>query len=137
VLFSCENPGQKILLQQLRRLISLFDCALDGSGHDPAHLHFEDLFAARVATLLLPELVSNDSQDGHPLDLVSVKSRFDELIEYIHANPSLPLSLSDLSVQSGLSRDQLNQCFQHHFGMGPMRWIREQRIQHFNQMLDH
>ena len=137
VLFSCENPGQKILLQQLRRLISLFDCAVDGSSHDPAHLHFEDLFAARVATLLLPELVSNDSQDGHPLGLVSVKSRFDELIEYIHANPSLPLSLSDLSVQSGLSRDQLNQCFQYHFGMGPMRWIREQRIQHFNQMLDH
>lgn len=136
-LFSCENQVQRILLHQLQCLMSLMESGVDGNGHVPAQLHFEDLYAARVATLLLPELVSNDSQPDHAWAYGKVDPRFDELIEYIGANPSLPLSLTDLSVQSGLSRDQLNQYFRYRFGMGPMRWIRDQRIQRLNRMLEH
>ena len=136
-LFSCENQGNRILLQQLQDLISLMDSGVDGNGHVLAQLHFEDLFAARVATLLLPELVSNDSQSDHAWAYGKADPRFDDLIESIGANPSLPLSLTDLCLQSGLSRDQLNQYFRYRFGMGPMRWIRDQRIQRLNRMLEH
>ena len=123
-------------MQQLQDLMSLLDCAVDGTGHLPEKLHFEDLFAARVATLLLPDLASNESRLGLGLT-ADAKSRLDELLEYIGANPSLPLSLTDLCGQSGLSRDQLKQHFHHRFGMGPMRWLREQRMQRLNRMLQH
>lgn len=134
---SCEDPVQKILMDQLRSLISLVDLSQEVQDQCLMHAQFEDLLATRFAALLLPDLVMGDcpvvkaSPDG------SADPDFDDLIDYIRANLSLPLSLTDLSIRSGLSRYQLDQAFRHHFGLSPRRWIREQRNAILNKMVEH
>ena len=54
--------------------------------------------------------------------------RFEKLIDYIHANLNRPLSLSDLSSQSGLSPNQVVGAFNRHFGCKPKQWIEQERL---------
>jgi hypothetical protein len=59
--------------------------------------------------------------------------RFEKLIDYIHANLNRPLSLSDLSSQSGLSPNQVVGAFNRHFGCKPKQWIEQEQLKKRHQ----
>jgi len=136
ILFSPTDPSDKILIEQIKSLISLIDLSIDVNGDLCSGLCFDDLFAARVVTLLCPEGLMHDSLIDYEVTDGRADPCFDDLIDYIRHNLRTPLSLSELSERSGLSRYQLSQAFRHHFGLSPMRWIHGQRIQMLNQMLE-
>lgn len=50
------------------------------------------------------------------------------VVDYIKANLSRPIRLSDLEVLSGLGERALRHAFQKHFGCSPMHWVRLQRL---------
>jgi AraC-like DNA-binding protein len=136
ILFSPVDPLSKILLEQFKALIALIDWSVDSNGQLGASLRLDDLFAARLATLLCQSSRRHDSLCDYEVADGRADPCFDDLIDYIRENLRNPLGLSDLSERSGLSRHQLRQAFQHHFGLSPMRWIHGQRIQVLNQMLE-
>ena len=54
---------------------------------------------------------------------------FDELMEWILADLTRPLTLTELERRSCYSRRALQYLFRSRFGQGPMQWLREQRLQ--------
>lgn len=107
-------------------------CAwLDEGAQTPAVLRLMgiDDSICRIMVLMLlapelPELLDRqpDSVVGRP------KSNLDLVVDYIKANLSRPIRLSDLEVLSGLGARALRHSFQKRFGCSPMNWVRQQRL---------
>ncbi len=109
------------------------DSAIDSDGLLPACFLFDDLLAARIAALLLQELGWNESALNYEYLDGMADPRFDALIDYIRDHLGLTLRLTDLSIQSGLSRIQVAQAFRHHFACSPKRWIQLERAKVLNK----
>jgi hypothetical protein len=129
----CQHP-ETTLLNQFKMLVALVDSAIDIHGLLPACFPLGDLLAVRIAALLMPDMVSGESVPKYEWQEGRADPRFDELIDYIRDHLSQPLSLTDLSINSGLSRSQLAQAFQHHFGCSAMTWIHQERIKMLSQV---
>lgn len=91
-------------------------------------LGLDDVIHRLAASLLAPELLTEE-----PADLLRHREKagrdsFDELIDYIKANLKQPLKLSDLESRSHYSRRSLQYAFQERLGCSPKQWIREQRL---------
>ena len=112
----------------IHALIRTIDsCFAVGAGV-AMRLGLDDQIHRVAATLIQPELLSEE-----PRDLGRVRERggrdaFDLLIDYIRANLDQPLRLSDLEARSHYSRRSLQYGFQERFGCSPKQWIREQRL---------
>jgi hypothetical protein len=132
-LFRSEDNHEKILISQLRRLISLIDAMVEPNSTRLACVSIEDKIVTRIAALLLPQLIKQDGRSTNNLDVDARQLRFDGLIDYIRANLNKDLSLTDLCIHSGLSSTGLMQMFWHHFSCSPMQWIRNQRIKRLDQ----
>ncbi|MFM7264673.1 MAG: helix-turn-helix transcriptional regulator [Cyanobium sp.] len=79
----------------------------------------------RPLTLLLLQNAAAPSPAGR----LDPSRRIDALLEHIAANLHRPLSLRDLSEQSGCSPRTLQYAFERRFGCGPMQWVRQQRLE--------
>jgi hypothetical protein len=132
-LFRSEDNHEKILISQLRRLISLIDAMVEPNSTRLACVSIEDKIVTRIAALLLPQLIKQDGRSTNNLDADARQLRFDGLIDYIPANLNKDLSLADLCIHSGLSSTGLMQMFWHHFSCSPMQWIRNERIKRLDQ----
>ncbi|WP_094554280.1 helix-turn-helix domain-containing protein [Synechococcus sp. 1G10] len=119
------------LLLNLRRLLSVYNgsALLGGSGIHS--LALEDALQRLVILLLCPELLAETEADRVVARLGSTgRDRiFDELIEWIQTDLTRPLTLSQLERRSGYSRRSLQYMFRSRFGLGPMQWLRQQRLQ--------
>ena len=91
-------------------------------------LGLDDQIHRLAASLLQPELLSEEATDQGRLRESGGRDAFDELIDYIRANLDQPLRLSDLEARSHYSRRTLQYGFQERFGCSPKQWIREQRL---------
>jgi transcriptional regulator GlxA family with amidase domain len=58
------------------------------------------------------------------------------LLDWVLAALQRPISLTDMESFSGYSRRSLQKAFHQRFGMGPMQWLRRQRLQQARQMID-
>lgn len=123
-------------LELLRREFAL----LDGSPALPIgyweHLPVDDLIYRTLTLLLFPRLAALLEQtDGSPV--IGRERVLAELLEWIDANLSRPLGLTQLEQRSGYSRRSLQLAFQQRFGCGPIQWIRRQRLDRARQAMLH
>lgn len=91
-------------------------------------LQLDDQVYRLVALMLLPELL-----EAAPLERLQHRERqgrdsFDELIDYIRANLSQPLNLTELEQRSHYSRRALQYAFRERLGCTASQWIRLQRL---------
>ena len=112
--------------------------AINSSGsrvREPlAHLGTEvQFFAASqdIVLLLCPELLEETGADQLVRSLAGNGRNqiFDALMEWILADLTRPLTLTELERRSCYSRRALQYLFRSRFGQGPMQWLREQRLQ--------
>jgi AraC-like DNA-binding protein len=108
----------------IRSLCSTFDAyACDPTTLIQAGL--DDVILRTVAMMLRPDLHFERNWAARP------SRQFDlgPLLERITANLGGRVTLSDLEAWSGRSARALQLAFQKRFGMGPMQWIRDQRLE--------
>lgn len=119
------------LILSLRRMISVYNGAALLQSSAVHSLALEDAIQRLVILLLCPELLAETAADRQiAAETSSVRNRiFDELIDWILTDLTRPLTLSELESRSGYSRRALQYLFRSRFGLGPMQWLREQRLQ--------
>jgi AraC-like DNA-binding protein len=64
------------------------------------------------------------------------RDRVQQAEEFIHAHASLPVTLSQIAAEAGCSPWQLRAAFQSRWGMSPMRYLREVRLDLAHHELD-
>lgn len=129
-----DHPAQAALLAALSRLLPLVD--LQGSLA-PAQLELlqlDGLLHRLVAMLLAgcalvaadppPALLGADAAPG-----------LAPLLHWIEGNLDRNLTLSDLERASGYSGRALQYAFKRRFGCGPMRWVRQRRLERAREVL--
>jgi len=107
--------------------------------HNPnalTQLGIEDLLYRHSVMLLRPDLFANPAQ-GSERTLEAARHRrvLDPLCEYILSHLSNVLTLTDLESFSGLSARSLQLAFNARFGMSPMGWIKEVRLNKVHRQL--
>lgn len=133
---SSEDDGTP-LHETLRQEMVLAD-RLAGYGDGlMTRLQVDDRIYRLMAAMLLPEV-----REECPLDRLTQKHHkgrdtFDELIDYIRLNLSVPLSLTMLEEHSHYSRRALQYAFRERLGCTATQWIRSQRLDLARQHLQH
>lgn len=112
----------------LHGLIRTIDACFAVGPQVAMRLGLDDQIQRMAASLLQPELLTEEPGDLGRLRERSGKDAFDLLIDYIRANLNAPLRLSDLEARSYYSRRSLQYAFQERLGCSPKQWIREQRL---------
>lgn len=129
-----QDPRRGDLIANLQQTLHLMELQTINGPELATLLRLDDVIRRCLALLLLPELLA-------PLPTIraqDIKRQTIEALEtYIHANLRSPLSLTDLELQSGLSRRSLQHAFQKRHGCGPMQWLRRQRLVHARDRLLH
>jgi AraC-like DNA-binding protein len=131
VVLGDDGPVRTDLLLSLRRVISAYNGSALLTASAVRSLALEDAIQRLVILLLSPDLLSETGTDR----LVAHQGNngrnriFDELIEWILVDLTRPLTLSDLERRSGYSRRSLQYMFHTRLGLGPMQWLRQQRLQ--------
>lgn len=91
---------------------------LDVSGID-------DAFYRNLALAMLPGVFAQQSQ--RPLERVAPR-QLDRVCQYVMAQLSHRITLTDLENVGHMSRRTLHNAFMRAFGLSPMAWVREQRL---------
>lgn len=126
------GPAWRAIEPVLRKLA---DCARGGGAQDGLpHLavRLEDLL---VTLLLLHQPHTLDAQAIRAVDhcAAHVRRAEDFMLERIEE----PLSLAMVAVHCGVSRRTLQAAFQRQRGVGPMQWLRRERLHAVRQVLLH
>jgi AraC-like DNA-binding protein len=100
--------------------IDAFDC----SAERLAAVGIDDVILRTVALMLRPELTVEHGASTRPT------RRFDlePLLERVGASLGGRVTMADLEAWSGLSARAIQLAFQRRFGIGPMQWIRDRRL---------
>ncbi len=131
VVLGDDGPVRSELLLSLRRVLSAYNGSALLTASAIRSLALEDAIQRLVILLLCPELLAESGAD-RMVARQGANGRdriFDELIEWILADLTRPLTLSELERHSGYSRRSLQYMFRSRFGLGPMQWLRQQRLQ--------
>lgn len=110
-------------LPAIRALCSSID-ALDC---DPARLMaagFDDVILRTVSMMLRPAL----AMGGYPAARTARGFDLDPLLEAITTHLSGRVTLADMERWSGRSARTIQLAFEKRFGIGPMQWLRERRL---------
>lgn len=108
----------------IRSLCSTFDAF----SCDPGTLTqagVDDLILRTVAMMLRPDLHFERNWAARP----TRQFNLDPLLQRITASLTGRVTLSDLEAWSGRSARTLQIVFQKRFGIGPMQWVRDQRLE--------
>jgi len=130
-------------LRALHEALWLVDHALRaGEGVSPL-LAIDDLILRLSLLLIFPALDASGA--GTPIQPLlaegsekgsGAERAMHQLIDWILSDLARPLRLTDLELQSGYSRRTLQKQFQDRFGMGPMQWVRRQRLLQARQLIE-
>lgn len=100
---------------------------IDAYGCDAGRLvdaGFDDVLLRTVVMMLQPELFFEQQWTGRQargLDL-------DQLLEQVDAKLAGRITLADMEAWTGLSARTIQVAFQKRFGIGPMEWVRNRRL---------
>lgn len=132
--FACAlpfgGPAWRAIEPVLR---TLADCARGASAQDSMpHLgvRLEDLL---VTLLLLHQPHTLGTRAHHPADPCTVHLRRAE--DFMRERIEEPLSLAMVAIHCGVSRRTLQAAFQRQRGLGPMQWLRRERLHAARQVL--
>ena len=108
--------------------------SIDAYGCDPQRLAaagIDDVFLRTVVMMLAPERFV-----APPAEPVPARSwGLEPLLERIEAGLGGRVTLSDLESWSGRSSRAIQIAFQKRFGVAPMQWIRDRRLERLRAML--
>lgn len=99
----------------------------DGSAQPFAQLEaagFDDVILRTVAMMLDPALAADDRLAGPPPRAFDLEP----LLEQIRANIGGRVTLADMERWSDRSARTIQLAFRTRFGIGPMEWLRAQRL---------
>ena len=96
-------------------------------------LRLDDAILRWCAAVLNPDLFFAANQNS--VRFRQRRSKVAFLCEYLMANLTQKISLSDMEQMSGLSARVLQYSFQREFGLRPKEWLRKQRLQAARAML--
>lgn len=108
------------VIRSLCSTIDAFDC-------DPAKLvaaGFDDLVLRTAVMMLRPELFLEQqwaARQARGFDL-------DQMLQQIEAHLAGRITLADMEAWSGLTARAIQLAFQKRFGIGPMQWVRDRRL---------
>jgi len=108
----------------MRNLLAMKNVSTAAYKTEGDLLGFEDLFYRWSVMVLAPELFIDDTRTYSELG----SNKIDRLCEYMRANLTKPLALTDLEAFSELSGRALQFQFLKRFGCSPMAWLRNQRL---------
>jgi AraC-like DNA-binding protein len=143
LLLNLEHPRSRMHLNALKHTLWVLDEALrSGIGVSPM-LALDDLLARLTLLLIWPDLdqAAEDNATKPVLPAATNSSgrgaarSLNALIDWILADLQQPIALSDLEQRSGYSRRTLQKAFHERFGMGPMQWVRRQRLNQAKQLV--
>lgn len=110
-------------LPVIRSLCSTID-AFDCDAASLVAMGFDDLLLRTAVTMLRPEILREPqwaARAARGFDL-------DPLLERIEANLAGRISLAEMEAWSGRTARALQLAFQKRFGIGPMQWVRDRRL---------
>ena len=113
------------LFNLFRSLLSQIDCV----DCNPKHLEklaFDDRIYRLSAVLIYPKLLLSDELASGRRPHFSPK--INRLCQYIRANLTQPISLTEMETMTGLSTRKLQYAFTKQVGMGPKEWAIKQRL---------
>ncbi|WP_127090990.1 helix-turn-helix domain-containing protein [Aquabacter cavernae] len=96
------------------------------SGEAAEKLAIDDVFYRAICGMLLGEKLFGE-KEGKRSSVIGDK-RLERACEYVMANLSRRITLTDLEVVSGQSARSLQYSFQKQFGCPPLVWIRNERL---------
>jgi AraC-like DNA-binding protein len=99
------------------------------------YLQIDDLIYRTLALLLCPGLDAVLQAGPHDPVAASRERILEDLLEWMSAHLSEPISLTQLEQRSGYSRRNLQLLFHQRFGCGPIQWVRQQRLERARQAL--
>ncbi|MFM8496164.1 MAG: helix-turn-helix domain-containing protein [Planctomycetia bacterium] len=108
------------VIRGLCTTVDAFDC--DAARLDAAGM--TDVILRTVVMMLEPQLAIDDRLDGPPARFFDLEP----LLEQIRANIGRRVTLADMEEWSGRSARTIQAAFQTRFGVGPMQWLRDQRL---------
>ena len=116
----------RISFQTLFRKIFEEIDALDGNPQALAQLTVDDSIYRLCVGLLQPEIFSNPGASRSAR--TPPREEIARLCEFLRANLTQPISLTQMEQLSGLSARVLQYSFKSHFGLRPKEWHRKQRL---------
>jgi AraC family transcriptional regulator len=96
-----------------------------GNPHGPM---FAEIFARTLAAHILTRFSKARSTKEMPIGITALKVK--RLDEYIEANLTHPITLSDLATQIGLSEYHFCRAFKRTTGISPYQYLLKKRIQY-------
>lgn len=128
-LLSWKQRAEQELIWTIYRTLQAADQAMRVALGAVPLLRFDDLLMRLTLLLLIPELRQVEPV-AQPVGLVPAGGvQLGHLVDWIEANLSKPLSLSDLERQAHCSRRTLQYHFRRRYGCSPMQWLRRRRLQ--------
>lgn len=97
------------------------------------HLAVDESFYRLLVMATHPQWTS---VEGRPANATEASvNRIDQVCEYVRANLMQSITLTDLERTAGMSTRALQYAFSKRFGMSPMQWVRQERLQAARQSL--
>jgi AraC-like DNA-binding protein len=120
--------GQSLLMEAM----AFVERSVAISGEVHPMLRLDDLIRRLIVMLLVPDLLEASQapdREEPPFPHAS-------LVEWLLAHLDEPISLSDMERRSNYSRRSLQAAFKRRFGLGPMQWLRQQRLAKARALLE-
>jgi AraC-like DNA-binding protein len=127
------DPRRDRLQRLLMDAMAFAEQAVALSGGIHPMLSLDDLIRRLIVMLLVPDLLEpRAGAIGEVKPFVHA-----DLVEWMLGHLDQPISLSELEQQSCYSRRALQYAFKQRFGVGPMQWLRKQRLARAKALLEH
>jgi AraC-like DNA-binding protein len=99
---------------------------VNGDQNILTRISFDDTIYRLCAAVIFNDVFESEQTSA----AATVDSRYEirRLCEWMNANLTKPISLTDMERISGLSSRVIQYCFQKYFGMRPKEWLRKQRL---------
>lgn len=103
------------------------------SGEAAAHFGVDEIFYRAICGMLLRDQLFGETEVRSSRAVAD--RRVERACDYVMANLSRRITLTDLESISGLSARNLQYAFQKRFGCSPVTWIRNERLNAARELL--
>ncbi|MCF8170587.1 MAG: helix-turn-helix domain-containing protein [Methylotenera sp.] len=97
----------------------------------------DDMVYRHLALMFYPSMVGSMCADAPPDDKNLRRRQIDDLCDFLMCRLEDRVSITDMERQSGLSARTLQNSFLTRFGVSPVQWLRQQRLDFSRQTLLH
>jgi AraC-like DNA-binding protein len=125
-----SNPDTICGYQQLLMAMNMLEEIVATTGDMPhPFLRIDDLILRTIALILFPEICHATRTGLDVVDGNTLQASIRELMSWMLANLSQPISLTDIEKRCSYGRRAIQSGFKREVGCGPMQWLRRQRLE--------